>query len=96
MSRELDAAVRRAADADTDRINDALPRGERVVATLTGILPGAGTDGQDVVKVTYRGRELTANGRNKAYTPTVGDRVICDFLADGQVYVDYSPCGFPA
>lgn len=92
-SREVARAARRVADQNRAALADA-PASKRIVATIATVTAAAGTDGNALVTVTWRGTTFTANGYNRTYTPVVGHRVICDLLGDGQVYVDYSPIGF--
>jgi hypothetical protein len=92
-SRDVARAARRVADQQTARLADA-PNSKRIEAVIATVTAGAGTDGNSLITVTWRGTTFTASGYNRTYTPVVGHKVICDYLGDGKVFVDYSPIGF--
>lgn len=81
MSRQLDAAARAFADANKARIS-AIPRDRDFFADVATVTAGAGLGGNALVVVSYRGQSLTASSYSAAYTPVVGDRVLCGFVAD--------------
>jgi hypothetical protein len=93
MSREFDAAVRDFADAGTADL-ESLPSARKIRATIASVTAGVSKDGNALVTVTWRGRTLTVNGYNRTYTPVVGHEVLCDYF-DSQLFIDYSPIGFP-
>lgn len=94
LDRDVGAAARRLADHHTRRLRDAGGSGQ-VVATVAAVTAGAASDGNALVKVTYRGATLTCTGGyNRAYTPVVGHRVVCDWIS-GQLTIAYSPIGQP-
>jgi hypothetical protein len=91
MTRSLDAAIRKSADAQGDRIADAIPTtGFR--ATVTSVVPGGAPDGNARVQVRWRGNVITVAGYASSYTPVVGHRVTCDFI-DNQVSIAYRSIG---
>lgn len=93
MTRALDAAARRFADAQTGRIAE-LPTDGKIVATVAAVTAGAAADGNAAVTVTWRAGTYRVKGYNRTYTPVVGHRVVCD-LIDGQLLIAYSPVGQP-
>lgn len=75
-SKHLAAAARRLADQVSEKAA-ALPAGFGLgIATVTTVTAGGASDGNALVKVTYRGRETPAAGYLAAYTPAVGHRVL--------------------
>lgn len=76
MNRELATAVRRFADANSERIAE-VPT-IRFVATVVTTSP---------LTISWRGSTFAAD-RNRNYTPVIGDRVMCDYT-DSQPVVDY-------
>lgn len=93
MTRELDAAVRDFADADTAAL-EAIPSTRQIVATISTVTAGMSKDGNALVTVAWRGNTIPVNGYNRTYTPVVGHRVVCDFI-DSQLFIAYSPVGQP-
>lgn len=93
VSRDVAFMAHRVADHLTDRIADAARPGQRV-ATVTTVTAGGASDGNALVKVTYRGTEFQVQGYNSAYTPAVGHRVVCDVI-DAQWFVSYHFVGLP-
>lgn len=85
-SRELARAARRFADANTDRLAE-IPQDRDFFATVTTVVTGAGPGGNALVKVTWRGVELTVRSYNAAYTPDAGHRVRCS-LVDNQLVIE--------
>jgi hypothetical protein len=67
-AREVARAARRLADRNTDRLRDQ-PR-ELFLAQVSAISAG-------VTTVQWRGSDVTAAGKNAAYSPSVGDWVLC-------------------
>lgn len=92
LSRELNQAVRRFADQNTDRLADQPT--VRFLTTVTAVTAGGASDGNALVKVTWRGAELTVNGYAASYTPVVGHRVVCDYI-DNQPIIAYRVVGQP-
>lgn len=92
--RALARAARRVADQNT-RKTAAADTGRRVVATVATVDPGAASDGNAVVTVTWRDGTAAAAGYASSYTPAVGHRVMCDLLPDGQLVVAYRIIGQP-
>ncbi|WP_100499690.1 hypothetical protein [Geodermatophilus chilensis] len=92
LSRRVQAAAHRLADAQSDRLADRpTTRFRAVVASVTA---GAARDGNAVVKIRWRGQELTVNGYADNYTPAAGHRVVCDYL-DNQITIAYRTIGAP-
>lgn len=85
-ARVIADAVRRLADQQTAAHAAAAARTGQVIATVTTVTAGGASDGNALVKVTWRGGETKANGYLNSYTPTLNDRVICLFV-DGQLIV---------
>lgn len=85
LSREIARAAGRLADQQSDRLAD-VPTTRAVIATVTTVTAGAAPGGNALVKVTWRGQELTAASYLASYTPSVGQRVLC-LLIDNQLIV---------
>jgi len=92
LSRQLQAAARRFSDGQSERAART-PTG-RIVATVADVQPGAASDGNALVMVTWRGGYYTANGYASSYTPAIGHRVVCDYI-DNQLIVAYRVVGAP-
>lgn len=86
MDRQLASAVRRFADANSAKIADRPT--EHFWTTVTYVEPGAGPGGNALVKVDWRGSELTVAAYAASYTPAVGHRVKCDVISD-QISIAY-------
>lgn len=85
MNPDIARAARRNADHQSQRISTAGVR--PVIATVTTAMAGGSHDGTAyLVKVTWRGLEVTAAGYAASYTPAVGHRVVCAFI-DNQLIV---------
>lgn len=84
MSRELDRAVRRFADANSTRIADA-SQSSSFYATVISVAAGSG--GRSTVQVSWRGATLTAASYNTSFTPAVGQRVTCRLISS-QLHID--------
>lgn len=85
MNRDIARVARRNADQQSQRINVAGAR--PVIATVTTATAGGSHDGTAyLVKVTWRGLEVTAAGYAASYTPAVNHRVMCAFV-DNQLIV---------
>lgn len=93
IGRRLAEVARRFA-AQANEALAAAPQSKRVKAKIAGVAPGAGSDGNALVTVLWRGSLVVANGYNRSYTPVVGHRVVCDYI-DNELTIDYSPVGFP-
>lgn len=91
--RKLRRAAHRDADQASARIAEATGS-RREIATVTALVVGGASDGRNLVKVTWRGGEVTAAGWNASQTFAVGQRVVCD-LIDGQLLIDYPIVGQP-
>jgi hypothetical protein len=63
-------------------------------ATVQSVTPGAASDGNALVTVSWRGTQLPVNAYAASYTPVVGHRVKCDYI-DGQVSIAYRGIGQP-
>lgn len=74
-----------------DRAAAAMP--DAPIATVTGIASGAGTDGADVVTVTYLGASLQF-AHMAHYTPAVG-HVVTLKRVGGNWVIDGRPIGHP-
>jgi hypothetical protein len=85
--------MRRSADAQGDRIAEAIPT-TGFLATVTSVAANAATDGNARVQVRWRGGVITASGYASSYTPVVGHRVKCDYI-DNQVLIAYRVIGSP-
>jgi hypothetical protein len=81
VSRQLEQAARAFADSNKARIT-AIPTDRDFFADVQTVTAGAGPGGNALVTVSYRGTTLTAASYNAAYTPVVGDRVLCGLIAD--------------
>lgn len=92
-SRRIGRVARQLADQQSSRIAQAA-RGDAFLAVVTAITPGAAANGSAVVAVTYRGQQTTVAGYAPAYTPVLGDRVLC-LPVDSQVFVLCSLTGQP-
>lgn len=92
-SRPVARAARRLAEQQSDRFAD-VPASRRVVVSITAVTAGGAADGNALVKVKWRDKELTCKGYNRSYTPVVGHRVVCDVI-DDQLLIAYSPVGNP-
>lgn len=79
MNRELDFAVRRFADSNSDRIAEAAGAGGRVILTVTATSP---------LTVLWLGENVVATGKSRDHTFVIGDRVVCDYI-DNQLIVGY-------
>lgn len=77
MNGKLDAAVRRFADANSERLADAA-KGPVVWATVVSLNP---------LTVTWRGGDVAAAGYGSTYTPAVGHRVVCLYDDNNQLVV---------
>lgn len=76
MSRQLNGAARAFADAGSARLGE-VPSVRAVVLSVTSTTGG--------LSLSWRGATVQAS-RCAAYTPTVGDRVLC-LVVDDQVVV---------
>lgn len=74
-SREVDRVMRQFADQQTRKFQ-AIPDDGYFQAKVTTITAGAATDGNALVKVTYRGTEFPVIYPD-TYTPVANDRVLC-------------------
>lgn len=93
--REVQRAVRQAADARSARIADAANNGGQFVATIDSVIPGGAADGVNaLVTIDWLGEVVTVNGYSRGYTPVEGHRVVCDLIKD-QIFIVYSPVGQP-
>lgn len=92
VSRQVAAAARRFADQQSARQADR-PTGE-FYATVTAVTTGGAADGNALVKVRWRGQEITAAGYLAHYTPAVGHRVKCS-MVDQQPIVEGRVIGVP-
>jgi hypothetical protein len=93
--RRLRRAARADADTQTDQIAQ-VDNGTRVVATVSTVVPAGAGDGiNNLVKVTWRGGEVTAAGWNASQTFVQGQRVMCDLTSDHQLFVAYVIVGQP-
>lgn len=93
MNRELAAAARRFADAQSSRLAD-MPTAHQILATIVTVVAGGASDGNALVTVTWRGNPVVCAGYAAAYTPVVGHRVVCDLVAN-QLLVAYRVIGTP-
>lgn len=85
----LAAAIRRNADATSDRLAD-IPAARLLRATVTDVVPNGASDGNALVRVTWRGQELTVADYGAHYTPAVGHRVVCALLDDQLTVIQRS------
>lgn len=81
----LAQAVRRFADHNSQRIAEAASTPVVFFGTVTSVTAGGASDGNALVKVTWFGKQVTANGYVNTYTPVANDRVLCAY--DGQQIV---------
>ena len=86
MTGPLGAVTRAFADGLSDRLAE-IPATRSFFATVSTATAGAGPGGNYLVKVTWRGVEMTARSYNAAYTPAVGHRVLCQII-DNQLIVE--------
>lgn len=93
MNRELATAARRFMDSLSERLTD-LPTSRLFRATVTTVVPGGASDGNALVKVSWRGNELTVADYGAHYTPVEGHRVVCA-LFDDQITVIQRSIGQP-
>ena len=93
-SRAVADAARRLGDQQRQRIAAAQDAIGEVIATVTTVTAGGAVDGNALVKVTWRGLEVTVNGYLNSYTPTPGDRVLCGYV-DSQLIVKGRIVGSP-
>ena len=93
-SRRLEHAARRLADQHSQRIADAA--GPTVFrATVTTVIAGGAADEvASLVRVTYRGNEVTVTDYPDSYTPAVGHRVLC-LLTDNLLSILHRAVGQP-
>lgn len=77
MNRELAAAARRFADANSARLA-AASSGPVVWATVVSL---------DPLKVSWRGGTVATAGYGSTYTPGVGHRVVCLYDDNNQLVV---------
>lgn len=92
LSRELEAASRKFADRQTDRLAD-LPAARLMRATVDTVAPGAAGDGNALVTVTWRGASLPVADYPSSYTPVVGNRVLCA-LVDSELSILHHGIGW--
>jgi hypothetical protein len=93
--RRLRRAARADADTQTEQIA-AVPDDRRVLAEISTIVPAGASDGiTNLIKVTWRGGEVTCAGWNAAQTFAEGQWVMCDLLGDHQLFADYPIVGQP-
>lgn len=96
VRRALDAAVRRAADRLLNRLQvppAGTPTGPWATAVVQAIGTGGGTDGFDLVTVTWRGDNYQASHLS-SYTPVVGHTVLCAYNG-AQLCILGRPIGTP-
>jgi hypothetical protein len=74
-SRRLARVARQLADQQEAKRNE-FPRFGIFFATATTVTPGGASDGNALLKVTYRDQEFPV-AYFDVYTPSVGDRVLC-------------------
>lgn len=86
MNRVFEAAIRRAADEQGARIDDAIPT-VHFFGTVTAVTAGASPGGNARVVVRWRGNTIVVSSYAAAYTPAVGHRVKCA-LVENQVHID--------
>lgn len=86
-------AARRGADRTHEWIAAAAET-PLVVATVSTVTAGGASDGAALVKVTWRGVEVTVAGYPDTYTPAEGHRVRCSFVGP-QLFIDFRIIGAP-
>lgn len=86
MTRPLAAAARRLADQTSDRL-DGLPADKIRILTVSAVTPGGSPGGNAVITLSWRGTDIAAKDYGAAYTPAVGDRVLCVLTSDNQLVV---------
>lgn len=81
------------ADQQVEKLQ-AAPGSKHFRATVTTVTAGAASDGNALVKVTYRGTEMPVADYPDSYSPVVNDRVLC-VSVDGQPSILHRGIGFP-
>lgn len=93
LTRRLEQAARRLADHQADRHRDVPTLAD--FGDVVAVDAGAGTDGNAVVTVQWRGEDAPAAGYAAAYTPVVGHRVAF-LIIDNQPWIVGRSIGHPA
>lgn len=91
---KLQRAAFQFADRTSARLAE-LDSGATFHATVTTVAAGAARDGNALVQVKYRGRAVTCAGYPAAYSPAVGDRVLCLITRDHQLAILHRSVGAP-
>ena len=93
-SREVARAARRFADRGSARLAD-IPAARLLKATVASVTPGAASDGNALVTVSWRGGEYEVADYPDTYTPGVGDRVRCALDGDNELAILHRCIGYP-
>ena len=93
IPRELARAARRVNSVQASKLA-ALPSGTHVRATVLSVATGAGSDGNALLTVKWRGAEVPISDYPDNYTPAVGHRVLC-VLIDGELSLLHHGIGYP-
>jgi len=94
LSRQAARAARKFADQQSSKIAD-LPDGTHARAQVTTVTPAGAADGvAALVKVTWRGNEVTVSDYPDSYTPALNHPVLC-VLVDGQLSILHRAIGQP-
>jgi hypothetical protein len=90
---ELATAARRFADQNSARLAE-IPAAKLFAATVVSVVAGAASDGNAVVTVRWRGKDIKVAGYGAHYTPAVGHAVTCA-LFDDQTRIVQRDIGQP-
>lgn len=87
LSRQLEQALRQSADQQSDQVA-AIPADKLLILTVTAVTEGASPKGNAVLEVDWGGADVPVTDYAAAYTPGVGDRVVCVHIDNQLIVLD--------